>query len=211
MKNVLIGGIFAFGLLHAGTIDLDSQPGLANSVSGATVLIGTHPWWQTNNPQNPGDPNDTSAVWISYGSTGFDGPVFQPFGGLSAVASIFHTFTSGAGALNLQVWSDDTTQVYLDDVPLTQHEVEPIGFAPDRSGTFTDTLTEGNHKLEFRMFQLGLELNTHGNPFGLLYTGTATAASDPFPPGTPEPGTSALLLTGVTSLVLGRKYLQRRP
>jgi len=194
--------MFAACLLQAGMIDIDSKPGLANTLTGATVTIGIHPAWQTNNPQNPGDTGDTSAVWISYAPTGFDGSVLQLPEGQTAVASIFHSFTSGTGGFQLLVWADDSTQVFMDNVLLTHAESYPIGFAPDRFGTFAEALTAGSHTLEFRLFQQGPDFNTHDNPFGLLYTGTA-------PTTVPEPGTPALMLVGGVLLLLGRTRFSR--
>jgi len=159
MRRVLAGMMFAACLLQAGMIDIDSKPGLANTLTGATVTIGIHPAWQTNNPQNPGDIADTSAVWISYAATGFDGSVLQLPEGQTAVASIFHSFTSGTGGFQLLVWADDSTQVFMDNVLLTHAESYPIGFAPDRFGTFAEALTAGSHTLDFRLFQQGPDFN----------------------------------------------------
>src|SRR4051812_27172395 len=142
--TVLAGALLALsalaGSLRAGVIDLDSKAGLANSVAGSTVTITRHDLWQPNNPLNPGDPTDTSAVWISWDLTGYKDPVFQPKSGTPI--SFFQPFISGAGFLTLNVWADDTAEVFLDgnlliDPQFTQSTCsgQPIGCRPQDAGT----------------------------------------------------------------------------
>jgi hypothetical protein len=200
--SILAGALLALstlaGPLHAGVIDLDSAPGLLNSASPFTVGITPHPLWQSNSPVNPGDPSDTSAVWISYAPTGYGDGVFQAQSNVPI--RIFQPFTSGAGILTLNVWADDTADVLLDGVSLIAPKFtqgicsgQAIGCQPQDVGELSSTLTAGNHTLEFRVYQVGSGTDTTSNPFGLLYTGTATA--------TPEPAT--LFLAGGVLLTLG--------
>src|SRR5450759_1121239 len=52
-----------------------SQPSFAGV---PTVATTPHYAWQANNPVNPGNSTDNSAVWISYADTGYGGTQFQP-------------------------------------------------------------------------------------------------------------------------------------
>lgn len=189
---------------HAGMVLFNSRPGLATSAGPSTVAITPHPAWQANNPANPGDPSDTSAVWISHIDSGYGGSQFQPYQGTTPVVSIFDSFTSGDGVFNLNVWADDTVEVFLDGVSLispkfTQSSCsgQPVGCLPEDGGFFSLSIGAGLHTLEFVLYQVGQETNTTGNPFGLLYTGSATAPDT----ATPEPG--ALLLTGLGLVAVG--------
>jgi hypothetical protein len=74
----------------------------------------SRPLWQPNNPQNPGDLNDTSAVWISDAETGYGDSQFQPYEGTTPVVTVVENFQSGLGFLQLNVWADDTADVILD-------------------------------------------------------------------------------------------------
>ena len=86
----------------AGTILLNSGAGLAYSnlnssgqyngigPSGLTVTTGVHPLWQQNNP------NGSSAVWISYADTGYQGNHFQQSLGSTKVVTITDTLRSPA-------------------------------------------------------------------------------------------------------------------
>lgn len=197
-------------MAHASTINLDSRPGLANTLTAGTVAIALHPAWQLNHPVNPGNAGDISAVWISYALTGYVDPVFSPELGTTPVVSIFQDFTSGAGSLLLRVWADDTAEVLLDGVSLiapkfTQSTCsgQPIGCMPDDAGLLSSGLTAGAHQLEFKLFQVGSGTDTKGNPFGLLYTGTATAPA-------PEPGSLELTGSVLLAVVMMKKRARRR-
>jgi hypothetical protein len=214
MHKLLAGAVLTLGVisgqLQAGVINLDSLPGLPNSLTPATVAISVHPSWEPNNPVNPGNPADTSAVWISYDYTGYKDPVFQPYEGTTPVVSIFENFVSGPGFLTLNVWADDTSEVLLDGVSLiapkfTQSTCsgQPIGCLPQDVGSLSSVLTAGPHQLEFRVFQVGTGLDTTTNPMGLMFTGTAPAA-------VPEPGTLLLLGGASVTAALKRKRLARR-
>jgi hypothetical protein len=200
---------------HASVIHLDSAPGLFNSISGATVAITPHSLWQQNNPVNPGDSSDTSAVWISYALTGYGDSYYQPPAGTDPAVSVFQNFTSGAGLLNLKVWADDTAEVLLDGISIFSPKFtqgvcsgQPIGCQPGDAGVINSVLTAGAHQLEFRVFQVGTGGDTSSNPFGLLYTGTAPERADA---SAPEPGTIGLAgLVLLAALPLKKRLLQKR-
>jgi hypothetical protein len=160
--------------------------------------------------------DDASAVWISCAPTGYGDSTFQPYNGLTPVVTIFHSFNSSAGYLNLNVWADDTTQVLLDGNSIfapvfTQSTCsgQLIGCLPDDVGQIHTDFGSGSHVLEFRLFPVGTGGNTASNPFGLLYTG---GAFSPFqtniPTQTPEPGT--LALGGARAVLAGIALRLRR-
>lgn len=201
LSLALAAAIAAFPTAHAGTIHLNSAPGLATSLGPTTVAITPHSLWQVNNPVNPGDPSDSSAVWISYMLSGFNGSQFQPHMGTTPVVSIFKNFTSSAGQLFLNVWADDTADVYLDGNLLmgavfTQSicSGQPIGCRPEDAGVFNVPITAGSHTLQFNLYQVGTGTNTNSNPFGLIFTGTAPAP-------VPEPSTTGLLGLGLAGVI----------
>ena len=187
--------------LSAATI-LDSTPGLTTSLGPATVAITPHPSWQPSHPVNPGDPSDTSAVWISYQLSGYGDPQFQSYQGTTPVVSIFKTFDSGAGQMNLMVWADDTADVYLDGSLLkaavfTQSTCsgQVIGCLPEHAGVFNLPIAAGSHELKFNLYQVGTGTDSYSNPMGLLFTGTAPVA-----PEVPEPASFALMGAGLVAI-----------
>ena len=199
---------------YASLIDLDSGPGLTTNLPQVTVAVNPYPRWQQNDPVNPGDPSDTSAVWVSYADTGYFGSVFQPSEGTTSVVTVSDTFSSDAGTLTLNVWADDTADVLLDGTYLmfasfTQTHTcsgQVIGCTPLDVGSFVTSLSAGSHTLEFVLYQTGSGTNTVNNPFGLLYSGTAPAASDPFVGPVPEPASWLLFGTALPcALWIGRR------
>jgi hypothetical protein len=201
---------------QAGTIELNSQAGLANSLTPETVAITPHSLWQTNNPVNPMNSEDTSAVWISYAPTGYNDSSFQSYSSTSPVVSIFHDFTSGPGYLRLNVWADDTAEVLLDGnqiyAPIFTQSTcsgQPIGCLPEDMGSIYAQFSGGSHRLEFRLFQVGTGGDSGSNPFGLLYTGGAFSEFQSQVSQTPEPATWIL---GGSCLLAGAiiQHLRRR-
>jgi len=178
-----------------------------------TVAITPDPWWEPNNPVNPGDPTDTSALWISYGDTGYGGSQFQPTEGTTPVVTVTDTFDSGAGTLFLDVWADDTADVLLDGQYLA-HAVftqsicsgQSIGCRAQDDGVFDVPISAGEHTLDFVLYQVGTGTDTYSNPFGLLFTGTAPADPplEPLVNPVPEPKAWLLLGTGLLAIVASR-------
>jgi hypothetical protein len=204
IRSLLPGALLAIatlsGSLCASTIHLDSQVGLANTLSSGTVAITPHLLWQSNNPVNPGDPTDTSAIWISYAFTGVGDADFQPEMDQTPVVTITDSFTSGSGFLTLNVWADDTAGVFLDGISLIAPVFDqsicsgaPVGCRPQDAGVLSSALAAGPHTLSFTLYQVGTGTDNVSNPFGLLYTGTA--------PAVPEPAT--LFLAGGALLAIG--------
>jgi hypothetical protein len=201
--------VFFGSTVRADVLDLDSRAGLATNLPGInTVTITPDPLWQSNNPQNPGDPNDTSAVWISDTESGYGDSQFQPYEGTTPVVTVIENFQSGQGLLQLNVWADDTADVILDGDYLT-HAVftqsicsgQPIGCRPQDDGQFSTLLNAGSHQLEFVLYQVGTGTDTTSNPFGLLFTGTAPAA-------VPEPAQALPL--GCALIGLSFAFLRKR-
>lgn len=208
MNKPLIYAFLMAGSLHASVL-LNSEPGLDNSLTDATVEVTPHPWW------DPSHPNGSDAVWISYADTGYGGSVYQALSIPFPAVTITQRFTSGAGSLRLQVWADNTAWVFLDGVYLINQNAK-VGFAPGDFGAFAEEISTGAHRLDFLVFQ-GEDpgrANTTDNPFGLMYTGFAPDLHRGTPNPTPEPGTLELLLIGgVFALVIfwlnDRKRLRR--
>jgi hypothetical protein len=158
------------------------------------MTIDRHPAWATGS---------SSADWISFADTGYDGKQFQvPSSAAMAAASFFETVTfSSLTELALRVWGDDTVQIFLNDVAQNLPDFSQdgacaggaIGCQPNEFGDFFWALGAGTYTLRFDVYQVG------GGPFGLLYTGTANPAS------VPEPGSLALLVGGLLGLVVLRR------
>ena len=216
----LVGSVLSLlvfsSVASAEMLTLDSKVGLSTSLGTSTVAITPHPLWQPNNPLNPGDPTDNSAIWISFADTGFGGSQFQPFEGTTPVGSIYQSFVSDAGFLTLNVWADDSADVLLDGSYLAHAAFtqsicsgQSIGCRPQDDGVFNVQIGAGSHVLEFVLYQVGTGTDSSSNPFGILYTGTApqgpTGHSDlnPLPEPVPEPGSASLLVVGSILLCAG--------
>ena len=201
------------GVASADLLILDSQAGLQTSNgSTTTVAITPDPLWEANNPINPGDPTDSSAVWISYADTGYGGSDFQSTEGTTPVVSIFDSFSSDPGMLTLNVWADDTADVLLDGNYLAYGVFtqgicsgQAIGCTPGDDGIINVPITAGPHVLQFVLYQVGTGTNTDSNPFGLLFTGTVPKDPPPVTTDTlaPVPEPASVLLFGAVLLSVG--------
>jgi hypothetical protein len=219
LRTLLLGTIAGYGIGCAATITIDSTQGLFTSLAGVkTVAITPDSQWEGNNPVNPGLSTDHGAIWISDVDSGYGGTQFQQPEGTTPVVTVFDTFQSGAGKLTLNVWADDTASVLLDGTLLmpavfTQSVCsgQAIGCRPQDVGNISAAISAGQHTLSFEMFQVGTGTNTIANPFGLLFTGTAPAATSGTQAsqdaGAPEPGTFVLL---ASTLAMGWLVLKRR-
>src|SRR5215470_8975383 len=98
---VIIVPVLLGSLAYADLLYLDSHSGLSTSLGPATVAVSPHPAGQPDNPENPGDLRDHSAVWVSFADTGYRGSVLQPYQGTTPVVSVFDTFLSDSGTLKL--------------------------------------------------------------------------------------------------------------
>ena len=164
--------------------------GYADKGECGVTTVTPHSAWQTN------DPNGYGAEWISYGKTGIAGSTLAPPSGQDVVVRIFETLYVKAGdILSLQVWADDTAEVFVGSISknipnFTQSTCAngPIGCQPHEFGQIHHEFTSaGAFNLRFDLFQVGTGDTNPSNPFGLLYSGTLTSTS------VPEPSVLALL------------------
>jgi hypothetical protein len=191
---------FLPGVVRADT-DIDSKAGLtaclldstgACATSETTVATGVDPLWEPNYPTNPSDPTDKSAYWIGAVDSGYNGADYvasQTY----PVYRITDTFTaSTAATLELDVWADDSVNVYLDGVEETPYGTNvpgstcsgvPTSCTSNEGGVFNENVSTGGHILTFDVYQTGTTTGTNSNPTGLLYTGNV-----------PEPGSVSILL-----------------
>jgi len=221
---------FLPGLVRADVL-LDSGAGLATCMfnsdasscgsPGSSIAFGGQgvtttsvtfpdPSWQGIPVVNPGDSSDQSAVWIGAVDSGYD-PTNTGLGTFVASnlsAPVYQitsqTFIAAAGQqLDLDVWADDSVDVYLvnNTAGGSSVEISPAATAtqnppcsgqtvsctPPTEGKFVDSLTAGDtYSLQFNVWQTGPGGNNYTNPTGLLYTGAVV--------NTPEPGAATLLV-----------------
>jgi hypothetical protein len=168
------------------------------------MTIDRHPAWQSNNP------DASSAQWISFADTGFNGTTVVPNSTSAAAASFVETLTfTSATTLSMKVWGDDTVQVFLNDVAQNVLNFAQdicasgsIGCEPNEFGAFNWLLDAGTYVLRFDVYQLG------GGPFGLLYAGEFNSTRELKTISVPEPGTAALIV-GAIGLLAARKRTGR--
>jgi hypothetical protein len=177
---------------YPGTCGLAGD-GVTTTGKTVTITPDLPAYWEPNNPTNPGDSGDTTAVWIGAVESGYGDPTFVP-SQTTPVYEITDTFTSTAGTLLLDVWADDSVNVYLNGSLLpppgtpNQGSIcsgQPASCQPMEDGVFTGNVLNGSNTLTFDVYQTGTGTDTTSNPTGLLFTGTVS---------TPEPASVAILL-----------------
>jgi len=171
------------------------------SVDCSITLIDDHDLWKQN-----GDADLNGATWISYANTGVGGDTLAPLIDDTSIFTVTETFEANIGdMLYLDVWADDTAEVFLDSVSLISPNFTQnicangsIGCQPGENGTISHTFTSsGTFSLSFDVYQVGTGTNPNINPFGLLYSGALTSV--------PEPSVLALLSIGFLGIGLARR------
>lgn len=187
-------------------IPMISGDGTETCVDGTSACslqaISVHGAWETNNP------NGNGAQWISYADTGVSGGTLATPSGTTSIFTVTESFSTNIGdMLYLDVWADDTAEVFLNNISIfsanfTQSTCAngSIGCQPGENGVISYTFdSSGLQTLSFDVFQVGTGTSNRANPFGLLYSGTLTSAS------VPEPSILALMSLGLLGLGLIRR------
>jgi hypothetical protein len=194
-----------------GTETCEQGPGLIAGESCTVQILTADDDWTSENPYGSG------ARWISYANTSPPGTDFAPAGygtnnpdGKAVIAYFQEQFFMAAGdLLSLTVWADNTVQVTINGVVLIEPcyvtsgnfacASTPVAFDWARMGTLLYEATDaGVHTLRFGVFQFVGNMNTAGNPFGLLYAGQLTTS-------VPEPATIAVFGLGLVGLAVTRQ------
>ncbi len=201
----LVIAFASLGSLSASSVNLCSDlSSEGNNISGSNVDVTPHPAWA---------PEGRCGQWVSFRNTGFEGEVVTPNAAIPGdpTAVFFEDFVLGAGELSgsVTVWADDTAAVRLVNSLNPGTGVELKAANPIQDGAcadgpiacevgegFTITLdqflAEGKNTLYVDAYQRG------GGPFAVMYSGSAQNVI-------PEPGTYALLGTGLIGLWLARR------
>lgn len=221
----IAAALFGIGLAtSAFATPIESGSGSASCELNAAVFGSSACSLQTITPhaawQQPGagDLSGSGALWVSYANTGIGaGNVLAPTpddttatpGNLSStpwLMKITENFVvdAGGGSILLQVWADDTAEVYLDGVLKMAANfsqgtcaVGTIGCEPNEYFLLDEGLTAGSHSIDFYVYQLGQDRNPNANPFGILYSGDVSSLTLSEVPGPAGIGLLGLGLLGI--------------
>lgn len=206
--------MLVFGLLAlttpaclAATITFDSSTSTTNNTSGphyATVAATVDPSWATALP---------GSIWITTSNDK------DPALGTTVTFTVDLDITGpfNLATLDLGVFADDSTTVMLDGTTLFTEDTTlgthcAAGIVGCTDGTegilnnvnVTGDVHDGMNTLTFEVFQ---EVND--TPFGTDFAGSLTT-SDVTPTPTPEPGSRALLGSGLLGLAGLRRRFGKR-
>lgn len=199
-------GSFATGASNLGNINLATN--FAGMSSTDTISFGTNPTF-TLDPAGVWAPALPNSTWVGFAPTAGPGGVNPPG---TITSPEYYTFTSqinaGASYLgSLSVLADDTTEVFMNGVMIIGPgalggDMHCAAGVPNCLVAATVGISgAGVGSLTFVVTQAGQD-GTTGNPSGLDFSATIR----PAPGGViPEPGTLALLSTGVSAIAALRR------
>lgn len=138
-----------------------------------------------------------SSSWVSFNSNTAPGGSYVAPGGMYVYYTTFSDATPGTTTGSIEVLADDTTSVYLNGVSITPDATADAAAnctegTPNCKVVVTYTLTgfvSGTNYLEFGVDQ------DFGSATGLDYEATINTIA-----ATPEPGSLALLATGLSGM-----------